>query len=202
VAYSEIVAERLSAEQVLLRSVRDLSDSLTVATQELNLQPIDAFNELGDWEEARIRRIEGCNVWVKLLETEVAADADLLNHLRRLPAAVANDSIAGNLSAFTGSIESQRALAESLSAVVRLMNGQSEAALGLLKSANSVMSLIARAARKHQRPQGRVSRDLRTLCNAMCSPGRIMARCGYLAIESHSHTPHLISRYYLNVYTS
>jgi hypothetical protein len=77
-AYSEIVAERLSAEQVLLRSVRDSSDSLTAAIPDLNLQPIDSGNELAEWREAQDKADRGVQRLVNLLETEVAADDDSL----------------------------------------------------------------------------------------------------------------------------
>lgn len=138
-SYGEIVDDRLNAAQVLLRSVRESNDELTNALQELNVASVTA--DSAEWKEAKDKVDRGMQGLMKDLQSEIASDKDFLDRLRGSHDGTSTDAVTGNLAALTASAESQRLMATALSALVRLMEAQSEAALGL---SNTVRGRLGR----------------------------------------------------------
>ncbi len=63
---------------------------------------------------------------VKLLQSDIATDKDLLDNLQRSPKATAIDTVAGSREALAASVQSQRVIAKALSALVQLMEHHPE----------------------------------------------------------------------------
>jgi hypothetical protein len=100
--YRSIVATRLNSARWLVRAVQDSNDNFTADL-------IRAARSGEAWQEAQDKVGRGLRALVKLLQSKIATDKYLLDHLQRSPNAPAIDTVAGNLE--------PRVIAESLSAL-------------------------------------------------------------------------------------